>query len=98
MGNEWEKSGIVLMHFFPFSDETIPAHLHLEFRVYLKSAKTERFIQERRALGFWFKPQVSHSQHAAFAQDFFKTLVAPVDFPRGKECFHTYFCSKRFPL
>ena len=52
---------------------------------YLKSTKTERYIQERRVLGFSFKPQYAASQHATCAQDFFKTLVAPVDFPRGEE-------------
>ena len=61
-----------------------PSELCLEFRVYLKSAKTERYIQERRVIGFWFKSNFPPSQKAATAQDFFKTLVAPVDFPRGK--------------
>jgi len=60
-----------------------PSELCLEFRVYLKSTKTEKYIQERRVIGFWFKPQqCPSSQQAACAQDFFKTLVAPVDFPR----------------
>ena len=62
-----------------------PSELCLEFRVYLKSAKTEKYIQERRVIGFWFKPQFPSSQKTTTAQEFFKTLVAPVDFPRGKQ-------------
>ena len=64
-----------------------PSELCLEFRVYLKSAKTEKYIQERRVIGFWFKPQFPSSQKTTTAQEFFKTLVAPVDFPRGKQRF-----------
>jgi len=63
-------------------DDLSPSELCLEFRVYLKSAKTDKYIQERRVIGFWFKAQYPSSQKAATAQEFFKTLVAPVDFPR----------------
>ena len=68
-----------------------PSELCLEFRVYLKSAKTEKYIQERRVIGFWFKPQFPSSQKTTTAQEFFKTLVAPVDFPRGKQRFFYHY-------
>jgi len=64
------------------ASDASPSELCLEFRVYLKSAKTEKYIQERRVIGFWFKPQFPSSQKTTTAQEFFKTLVAPVDFPR----------------
>lgn len=64
------------------ASDASPSELCLEFRVYLKSAKTEKYIQERRVIGFWFNPQFPSSQKTTTAQEFFKTLVAPVDFPR----------------
>ena len=60
-----------------------PAHLFLEFRVFLVNANTKRFTQEKRRISFWFKEAFPESQRAYAAQEFFKTLVSPIDFPRG---------------
>ena len=60
-----------------------PAHLFLEFRVFLVNASTKRFTQEKRRISFWFKEAFPESQRAYAAQEFFKKLVSPIDFPRG---------------
>ena len=60
-----------------------PAHLFLEFRVFLVNANTKRFTQEKRRISFWFKEAFHESQRAYAAQEFFKKLVSPTDFPRG---------------
>ena len=33
---------------------------------------------------FWFRNSVAEKDQAKAAQEFFKELVAPLDFPRGK--------------
>ena len=66
-----------------FSDDAEPAHLCLEFRVFLRNATTKRYTQERRIISYWFKVNFPSIQQAGAAQDFFKQLVSPVDFPRG---------------
>lgn len=75
--------------------ESQPASLVLEFRVFLVSAQTGKHTQESRTLRFWFREiaiQNGHSnhhhnhsngdEHAAVAQDFFRELVSPQEFPR----------------
>ncbi|XP_044259700.1 uncharacterized protein LOC123008130 isoform X2 [Tribolium madens] len=57
-----------------------PAELSLEFRVFLVSAQTGKHTQESRTLRFWFREQ--EGDKAAVAQDFFKELVSPQEFPR----------------
>ncbi|XP_015840503.1 uncharacterized protein LOC657396 isoform X2 [Tribolium castaneum] len=57
-----------------------PAELSLEFRVFLVSAQTGKHTQESRTLRFWFREQ--EGEKAAVAQDFFKELVSPQEFPR----------------
>jgi hypothetical protein len=57
------------------------AQLALEFRVFLVSAQTGKHIKESRTLRFWCTCDEHHQ--ATLAQDFFKHLVSPNDFPRG---------------
>lgn len=72
-----------------------PADLVLEFRVFLVSVQTGKHTQESRTLRFWFREinmQNGHTNHnnsnggekATVAQDFFRELVSPQEFPRGK--------------
>ncbi|XP_069965559.1 uncharacterized protein [Bactrocera oleae] len=63
--------------------EMVPAQLSLEFRVFLVSANTGKHSQESRTLRFWFRQWLrSDEKQAQIAQDFFKELVSPKDFPR----------------
>ena len=66
------------------SDDQSPSHLSLQFRVFLRNATTKRYTQEKRVISYWFKVAFSPMQQASAAQDFFKQLVSPTDFPRGK--------------
>lgn len=69
--------------------ECQPAQLSLEFRVFLVSAQTGKHTQESRTLRFWFRhlktdnKEHSDTEQAAVAQDFFRELVSPQEFPRG---------------
>ena len=63
--------------------DTEPAHLSLQFRVFLRNATTKKYTQEKRVISYWFKVAFSPMQQASAAQDFFKQLVSPIDFPRG---------------
>ncbi len=63
-----------------------PAQLSLEFRVFLVNATTRKYTQEKRLLSYWFKEDFPLPLRASAAQDFFKKLVSPVDFPRGMTC------------
>ena len=60
----------------------IAPHLCLEFRVFLINTSTKRYTQEKRIISYWFKDLFALNQRATAAQDFFKTLVSPADFPR----------------
>merc|ERR1719367_2256775 len=60
----------------------INAQLCLEFRVFLVNLATKKYTQEKRVLSYWFKELFPQNQRASAAQDFFKKLVAPMDFPR----------------
>ncbi|XP_075154398.1 uncharacterized protein LOC142228019 isoform X4 [Haematobia irritans] len=63
--------------------QTTPAQLSLEFRVFLVSANTGKHSQESRTLRFWFRDWLKKEEEQAhIAQDFFKELVSPKDFPR----------------
>ncbi len=39
---------------------------------------------ESRILRFWFKDEFPVGDRAKYAQEFFKELVSPLEFPRGK--------------
>lgn len=68
--------------------QTEPAQLSLEFRVFLVSANTGKHSQESRTLRFWFRDWLRNEENQAHvAQDFFKELVSPKDFPRGWSLF-----------
>lgn len=61
-----------------------PPHLSLEFRVFLVSANTGQHSQESRTLRFWFRSWLTDGdKQAHVAQDFFRELVSPKEFPRG---------------
>lgn len=62
----------------------VSPHLTLEFRVFLVSAKTEQHTQESRTIRFWFREWLKDGElKAQIAQDFFRELVSPKEFPRG---------------
>ncbi|XP_017765280.1 PREDICTED: uncharacterized protein LOC108554491 isoform X3 [Eufriesea mexicana] len=62
--------------------EVDPAHLCLQFRVFLVSAQSGKHTQESRTLQFWFVDTLSESEHPSVAQEFFRELVSPQEFPR----------------
>lgn len=62
---------------------TVRAQLSLEFRVFLVSANSGKHSQEARTLRFWFRDWLKdESKQAHIAQDFFRELVSPKEFPR----------------
>ncbi|KAJ6637543.1 hypothetical protein Bhyg_10274 [Pseudolycoriella hygida] len=61
----------------------VTPQLSLEFRVFLVSAHTGEHSQESRSLRFWFRPWLTDgAKQAHVAQDFFRELVSPKEFPR----------------
>ncbi|XP_048524515.1 uncharacterized protein LOC109540147 isoform X4 [Dendroctonus ponderosae] len=66
----------------------VPAQLSLVFKVFLVNAQTKNHTQESRNLRFWFRApkncqdNLCEENQAAVAQDFFRELVSPKDFPR----------------
>ncbi|XP_076296390.1 uncharacterized protein LOC143216814 isoform X4 [Lasioglossum baleicum] len=62
--------------------EVHPAHLCLQFRVFLVSGQTGKHTQESRTLQFWFIDALSEAEHPSVAQEFFRELVSPQEFPR----------------
>ncbi|XP_055637290.1 uncharacterized protein LOC129775981 isoform X3 [Toxorhynchites rutilus septentrionalis] len=63
-------------------ERSIP-QLSLEFRVFLVSANTGQHSQESRKLRFWFREWLQDGDtQAHVAQDFFRELVSPKEFPR----------------
>jgi hypothetical protein len=81
-------------------EDNSPAQLSLEFRVFLVSAQTGKHTQESRTIQFWFASSTSDAENATVAQEFFRELVSPHDFPRGKwfdlfvirRLFYLYMC------
>lgn len=63
------------------------------FKVFLVNAQTKKHTQEARTLRFWFvqpkdcQDNLCEENHAAVAQDFFRELVTPKEFPRGESWF-----------
>lgn len=74
--------GIVINKNSATEEDPTPAELSLEFCVYLISAATSMHTKESRQLRFWFKDIVPEDDRPCQAQEFFKTLVAPFEFPR----------------
>ncbi|CAL1675333.1 unnamed protein product [Lasius platythorax] len=62
--------------------EVRPAQLCLQFRVFLVSAQTGKHTQEQRTLQFWFTDTLSETEQPSIAQEFFRELVTPQEFPR----------------
>ncbi|XP_077483890.1 uncharacterized protein LOC144093975 [Amblyomma americanum] len=63
-------------------DDDDSPEISLEFRVFLTNVVTEVHTRESRELKFWFKPGVTKNDQRHLAQEFFKELVSPSDFPR----------------
>ncbi|TRY69155.1 hypothetical protein TCAL_02185 [Tigriopus californicus] len=77
------NAGIVVNKESAIDDSKInPPQLSLEFRVFLINVQTKRYTQEKRVIAYWFKETYPEEQRAFSAQEFFKTLVSPTDFPR----------------
>lgn len=76
----------LLLCFSAHNDVAKPAHLSLQFKVFLVSAQTGNHTQEQRILNFWFSENSSVETQATVAQEFFRELVSPTEFPRGKIC------------
>lgn len=74
--------GIIINKASTAEEDPTPAELSLEFCVYLVSAATGMHTKESRQLRFWFKESVLENDQPCLAQEFFKALVAPTDFPR----------------
>lgn len=74
--------GIVINKNSATEEDPTLAELSLEFCVYLVSASTGLHTKESRQLRFWFKDLVPESERPCQAQEFFKTLVTPFEFPR----------------
>ncbi|KAH0945796.1 hypothetical protein HN011_000796 [Eciton burchellii] len=62
--------------------EVCPAQLCLQFRVFLVSAQTGQHTQEQRTLQFWFTNTLLETEQPSIAQEFFRELVTPQEFPR----------------
>lgn len=78
-----QHSGIIINKDTRTEDlEDTPAHLQLEFKVFLINAQTQKHTQESRQLRFWFQSCVPEKERLRSAQEFFKELVAPLEFPR----------------
>jgi len=77
-----EHSGIVINKEGGDIGDTEIAHLALEFRVFLVNTSSGKHAQEKRLLSYWFKEEFPVVQRARYAQDFFKQLVSPTEFPR----------------
>ncbi|PNF19521.1 hypothetical protein B7P43_G02178 [Cryptotermes secundus] len=77
-----DHRGIVINKEVTQDADNNPAQLSLEFRVFLVSAQTGKHTQESRTLHFWFVSSTSDAENATVAQEFFRELVSPQDFPR----------------
>lgn len=78
-----DHQGIVINRLTSHDDkEDCLPQLSLEFRVFLTNVVTDTHTRESRELKFWFKPHVAENDRRHAAQDFFKDLVSPGDFPR----------------
>ncbi|PSN49293.1 hypothetical protein C0J52_09404 [Blattella germanica] len=77
-----DHRGIVINKELIQEQDDSPAQLCLEFRVFLVSAQTGKHTQESRILQFWFSSNTSDTENATLAQEFFRELVSPQDFPR----------------
>jgi len=77
-----DHRGIIINKELAQDEDNSPAQLSLEFRVFLVSAQTGKHTQESRTLQFWFASSTSDAENATVAQELFRELVSPQDFPR----------------
>ncbi|XP_055604274.1 uncharacterized protein LOC129752512 isoform X2 [Uranotaenia lowii] len=80
-----DHRGIIINKDSVVDQQTVrpPAQLSLEFRVFLVSANTGQHSQESRTIRFWFRDWLQNGDSQAHvAQDFFRELVSPKEFPR----------------
>ncbi|XP_063981968.1 uncharacterized protein LOC135165006 isoform X2 [Diachasmimorpha longicaudata] len=78
-----DHKGIVInKHAAAANGMSRPAQLGLEFRVFLVSAQTKKHTQESRRLQFWFVNSLAEVEQPHVAQEFFRELVSPQEFPR----------------
>lgn len=77
-----DHRGIVINKEIASKGDDIPAQLSLEFRVFLVNAQTGMHTQESRILQFWFSADLREREQATVAQEFFRELVSPQEFPR----------------
>ncbi|CAG2102765.1 unnamed protein product [Medioppia subpectinata] len=63
-------------------DDCGPPELCLSFKVFLINSETQSHNQENRSLKFWFTPDVSEAHKMGFAQQFFRDLINPTNFPK----------------
>ncbi|XP_071443572.1 uncharacterized protein [Hetaerina americana] len=77
-----DHQGIVINKELASDSDDTPSQVSLEFRVFLVSAHTGKHTQESRQLLFWFQPDSKENENAAVAQQFFRELVSPQEFPR----------------
>lgn len=61
----------------------MPAQLSLQFRVFLVNAQSGKHTQEQRTLNFWFPDNLAPESRPTVAQEFFRELVTPQEFPKG---------------
>ncbi|XP_067013192.2 uncharacterized protein [Anabrus simplex] len=77
-----DHQGIVINKEIIIDGDNSPAQLSLEFCVFLVNVQTGLHNQERRTLQFWFSPTLPETDQASVAQEFFRELVSPQEFPR----------------
>lgn len=77
-----DHKGIIINKEAASEEEKSAPQLSLEFKVFLKNASSNTHTQESRKLKFWFKDDVSENDQMHSAQDFFKELISPCEFPR----------------
>uniref|UniRef100_T1J663 Winged helix-turn-helix domain-containing protein n=1 Tax=Strigamia maritima TaxID=126957 RepID=T1J663_STRMM len=78
-----DHKGIVINKEVNLNDDSNASpHLFLQFKVFLVNHQTNTHVQEKRILRFWFKSELNDDQQMHVAQDFFKELVSPLEFPR----------------
>ncbi|XP_076341868.1 uncharacterized protein LOC143242390 isoform X1 [Tachypleus tridentatus] len=64
------------------TDERKPPELTLQFKVFLTNATKNCRTKESRQLKLWFKTNVLDTDKMRDAQDFFRDLVSPCEFPK----------------
>ena len=74
--------GIIINKNAHVEQDPTTADVSLEFCVFLISGVTGLHAKESRVLKFWFKDSVARDGQPKMAQDFFKNLVTPHEFPR----------------